>query len=80
VARVRIDLPAAAALEVVPRTVGVHTPDGDAATVIEVGGGDAAGLARYLAGLAVPVTVLGPPEVAAAVRARAAALLAANPA
>jgi hypothetical protein len=48
--------------------------------MIEVGGGDAAGLARYLAGLAVPVTVLGPPEVAAAVRAHAAALLAANPA
>jgi predicted DNA-binding transcriptional regulator YafY len=80
VARVRIDLPAAAALEVVPRTVGVHTPDGDAATVVEIGGSDAAGLARYLAGLAVPVTVLDPPDVAVAVRARAAALLAANPA
>ncbi|HET6953427.1 MAG TPA: YafY family protein [Acidimicrobiales bacterium] len=79
VARVRIDRPAAAALDVIPRTVGVHTPDGDAATVVEVGGSRPDGLARYLAGLAVPVTVLDPPEVRAALRDHVRALLERNP-
>jgi predicted DNA-binding transcriptional regulator YafY len=75
-ARVRVPLPPAAALEVVPRTVGVHEPDGDG-TIVEIGG-DVGGLARYLAGLGVAVTVLGPPEVRAALLAHAERLRAAN--
>ena len=78
VGRVRLALPAAAALDVIPRTVGVHTPDGPGATIVETGGGSVAGLTRYLAGLPVPVEVLDPPELRASLRAHAAALAAAN--
>jgi predicted DNA-binding transcriptional regulator YafY len=74
---VRLPVDAAAAAEAIPRTVGVHRPDGDG-TVVEVGGPDAPGLARYLAGLPVPVEVLDPPEVRDALVARAIALIAAN--
>jgi predicted DNA-binding transcriptional regulator YafY len=78
VARVRLPLPAEAALAAIPRTVGVHEPDGPDATIVEVGGGDVAGMVRFLAGLAVPVEVLAPPEVRAGLRARAAQLLSDN--
>ena len=78
VARVRLPLPARVALTVVPRTVGVHRPAGPDATVVEIGGGDVDGMVRYLAGLAVPLEVLDPPELRAAVAAHAEALAAAN--
>lgn len=74
----RLPLPVEAALAVVPRTVGVHRPDGPDATVVEIGGGDLDGMVRYLAGLAVPLEVLGPPELRAAVTVHAEALAAAN--
>jgi predicted DNA-binding transcriptional regulator YafY len=62
-ARVRLPLPAGEALAVVPRTVGVHRPDGPDATVVEIGGGHVDGMVRYLAGLGVALEVLGPPEL-----------------
>jgi predicted DNA-binding transcriptional regulator YafY len=77
-ATVRLRLPAAEALELVPRTVGVHRPDGPRATVVVVGGGSVAGLTRYLAGLGVPVEVLDPPELRASLRSHAEALAATN--
>lgn len=63
VARVRLPLDAAAALALVPRTVGVHVSDGPGATIVEVGGNDVEGMVRYLAGLATPLEVLGPPAL-----------------
>jgi predicted DNA-binding transcriptional regulator YafY len=77
-ARVRLALGAAAALDVIPRTVGVHTADGPDATVVELGGGDVAGMTRYLAGLGVPLEVLAPPELREAVHAYGEALAARN--
>ncbi|HET8620852.1 MAG TPA: WYL domain-containing protein [Acidimicrobiales bacterium] len=77
-ATVRLGLPAAQALELVPRTVGVHRPDGPRATVVVVGGGSVAGLTRYLAGLGVLVEVLDPPELRASLRSHAEALAATN--
>jgi predicted DNA-binding transcriptional regulator YafY len=76
-ARLRLPVAAAEALAVVPRSVGVHTPDGDH-TIVEVGGRPLDGMAGYVLGLAVPAEVLGPPELRRAVRARAAAVVAAN--
>jgi predicted DNA-binding transcriptional regulator YafY len=77
-ARVRLPLGAAAALDVIPRTVGVHTADGPDATIVELGGGDVAGMTRYLAGLGVALEVLAPPELREAVRAYGQALAARN--
>jgi predicted DNA-binding transcriptional regulator YafY len=77
-ATVRLPLPAADALDVIPRTVGVHRPDGPDATIVETGGGTVAGLTRYLAGLGVPLEVLDPPELRASLRAFAEALAGAN--
>jgi predicted DNA-binding transcriptional regulator YafY len=68
-ARVRLALGAAEALDVIPRTVGMHTADGPDATVVELGGGDVAGMVRYLAGLGVPLEVLAPAELREAFRA-----------
>jgi predicted DNA-binding transcriptional regulator YafY len=73
-ARVRLPLPADRATAVVPRTVGLHAADGPEATVVELGGPTATGLARYLAGLGVPLEVLDPPEVRDALAAHAATL------
>ena len=67
-ARIRVALPLAEAVAAIPRTVGVATPDGEDATLFELGAGDAAGLARYLAALPVPCEVLDPPSLRAAVR------------
>ncbi len=67
-ARVRLALGAAAAVEVIPRTVGMHTEDGPGSTIVELGGGDVAGMARYLAGLGVPVEVLAPADLREALR------------
>jgi predicted DNA-binding transcriptional regulator YafY len=77
-ARLRLPLGAAAALDVIPRTVGVHTADGPDATIVELGGGDVAGMTRYLAGLGVALEVLAPPELREAVRAYGQALAARN--
>ena len=77
-ARVRLALGAAAALDVIPRTVGVHTADGPDATIVDLGGGDVAGMTRYLAGLGVALEVLAPPELREAVRAYGQALAARN--
>jgi predicted DNA-binding transcriptional regulator YafY len=77
-ARIRLPLPLGDALAVVPRTVGVPTPDGDGATIIELGSGDAEGMVRYLAALPVACEVLGPPELRDALRRRGEQLAAAN--
>ncbi|QKW18714.1 WYL domain-containing protein [Kitasatospora sp. NA04385] len=62
-ASVRLPVPLEQALRLVPASVGTHRPDGPAACVVEIGGPDAEGLARYLLGLGTPLRVLGPPEV-----------------
>ncbi|MFD7730685.1 helix-turn-helix transcriptional regulator [Kitasatospora phosalacinea] len=62
-ASVRFPVPLEEALRLVPAVVGTHRPDGPGACVVEIGGPDAEGLARYLLGLAVPLRVLAPQEV-----------------
>ncbi|SDK80144.1 WYL domain-containing protein [Nonomuraea maritima] len=59
----------------VPPTVGVHHPDGDDATIIDIGGPDADGLARYLLRLGRPLRILHPEEVRQAILARTRQLL-----
>lgn len=75
---VRLPLPLEQALRLVPPTVGTHRPDGPDATVVDIGGPDADGLAGYLLGLAVPLRVLSPDDVREALLRRSRALLAAN--
>jgi predicted DNA-binding transcriptional regulator YafY len=77
-ARVRLPVGMAQALELIPRTVGTHDADGDAATIVELGAGDPGGIARYLASLGCPVEVLEPAELRAALRHYGEALVAAN--
>jgi predicted DNA-binding transcriptional regulator YafY len=43
---VRLPLPMDQALRLIPPTVGTHCPDGPEATIVEIGGPDADGLAR----------------------------------
>ncbi|MEU0251053.1 YafY family protein [Streptomyces sp. NPDC006184] len=74
-ATVRLPLPMERALRVVPATVGTHRPDGPDATLVDIGGPDADGLARYLLGLATPLRVLAPDEVREALVRRARELL-----
>ncbi|MEU0006673.1 YafY family protein [Streptomyces sp. NPDC006314] len=62
-ATIRLPLPVDQALRLVPGTVGTHRPDGPDATLIDIGGPDADGLARYLLGLATPLRVLAPESV-----------------
>jgi predicted DNA-binding transcriptional regulator YafY len=62
-ATIRLPLPLADALRVVPPTVGTHRADGPDATLVDIGGPDADGLARYLLGLATPLRVLAPDAV-----------------
>ncbi|MEU8467791.1 YafY family protein [Streptomyces sp. NPDC029006] len=62
-ATVRLPLPLDRALRLVPATVGTHRPDGPDATLVDIGGPDADGLARYLLALATPLRVLAPDEV-----------------
>ncbi|MBC3990100.1 YafY family transcriptional regulator [Streptomyces sp. AC563] len=75
---VRLPLPLDEALRLIPATVGAHRPDGPEATVVDVGGPDADGLARYLIGLATPLRVLSPDSVRQALVRRARDLLADN--
>jgi predicted DNA-binding transcriptional regulator YafY len=51
------------ALRLVPPTVGTHRPDGPDATVVDIGGPDADGLAKYLLSLGTPLRVLSPDDV-----------------
>ncbi len=77
-ATVRLPLPMEAALRIVPPSVGTHREDGPDATVVEVGGMDADGLARYLLTLGTPLRVLAPDAVREALVRRARELSALN--
>ncbi|KUN14835.1 transcriptional regulator [Streptomyces corchorusii] len=70
-ATIRLPLPMADALRVVPPTVGTHRADGPDATVVDIGGPDPDGLARYLLSLATPLRVLAPAAVREALARRA---------
>ncbi|MGW7102489.1 helix-turn-helix transcriptional regulator [Streptomyces sp. NPDC054838] len=63
---VRLLLPLEQVLRLIPPTVGTHRPEGPDATVVEIGGPDADGLAKYLLSLATPLRVLSPDAVRAA--------------
>ncbi|MER6105430.1 YafY family protein [Streptomyces sp. NPDC001832] len=60
---VRLPLPLDRTLRLVPPTVGTHRPDGPEATIVEIGGPDADGLAKYLLSLGTPLQVLSPDDV-----------------
>ncbi|MFI9242200.1 helix-turn-helix transcriptional regulator [Streptomyces sp. NPDC053086] len=77
-ATVRLPVPLDQALRIVPATVGTHRSDGPDATLIDIGGPDADGLARYLLGLAAPLRVLAPDSVRQALLRRTRELLAAH--
>ncbi|MER6028510.1 YafY family protein [Streptomyces sp. NPDC001851] len=70
-ATIRLPLPLDQALRLVPPTVGTHRPDGEDATLIDIGGPDPDGLARYLLGLGTPLRVLTPDAVRQALARRA---------
>jgi predicted DNA-binding transcriptional regulator YafY len=74
---IRLEASADEARRLIPPTVGVHRPDGDA-TIVDIGGPDADGLARYLLSLGRPLRVLHPDEVREAVLARARQLIQTN--
>ncbi|WP_017591542.1 helix-turn-helix transcriptional regulator [Nocardiopsis potens] len=75
---VRLPVPMERALLLVPPSVGAHRPDGPDATVVEIGGPDADGLAGYLLGLDTPLRVLAPDAVRTAFLERVRSLLAEN--
>ncbi len=77
-ATVRLAVGAEEAQRVVPATVGVHTPDGPDATLVEVGGGSVSAMAAWLSGRGVALEVVDPPELRTAVAAHAASLVEAN--
>jgi len=60
---IRLPLPMDQALRLIPPTVGTHRPEGPDATIVDIGGPDADGLARYLLSLATPLRVLSPDDV-----------------
>ncbi|OLT26723.1 transcriptional regulator [Nocardiopsis sp. CNR-923] len=62
-ATIRLPLPMERAVRLIPPTVGTHRSEGAGATIVDIGGPDAVGLARYLLGLATPLRVLAPDEV-----------------
>ncbi|MFF1478548.1 helix-turn-helix transcriptional regulator [Streptomyces sp. NPDC058301] len=68
---IRLPLPVEQALRLIPPTVGTHRPDGADATIVDIGGPDADGLARYLLSLATPLRVLSPDDVREALLRRA---------
>ncbi len=78
-ATVRLPVALDRAERIIGRPSGVHRADGPDATIVETGGGSIDAVAGWLTGLPVAVEVLDPPALRAAVRARAEALLAANP-
>ncbi|ARP70783.1 transcriptional regulator [Streptomyces pluripotens] len=75
-ATIRLPLPMDQALRLIPATVGTHRPDGPDATVVDIGGPDPDGLARYLLGLGTPLRVLEPQAVREALLNRTRELLA----
>ncbi len=75
---VRLPLPMGQALRLVPPTVGTHRQDGPDATIVDIGGPDADGLAKYLLSLATPLQVLSPDDVRGALLRRIRDLVAAN--
>ncbi|MER6981136.1 helix-turn-helix transcriptional regulator [Streptomyces carpinensis] len=77
-ATIRVPLPMEQVLRLIPATVGTHRQDGPDATIVDVGGPDPEGLARYLAGLATPLRVLAPDAVRQALVRRVRELLADN--
>ncbi|MGW2650850.1 helix-turn-helix transcriptional regulator [Streptomyces sp. NPDC001393] len=77
-ATVRLPLPLDQALRLVPATVGTHRADGPDATLVDIGGPDPDGLARYLLGLGSPLRVLEPESVRQALARRAYELAEAN--
>lgn len=60
---VRIPLPVEQALRLIPPSVGTHRPEGPDATIVDIGGPHAEGLAKYLLSLATPLRVLSPDDV-----------------
>ncbi|MDX2675921.1 helix-turn-helix transcriptional regulator [Streptomyces sp. NY05-11A] len=60
---IRLPLPVEQALRLIPPTVGTHRPEGPEATIVDIGGPDADGLAKYLLSLATPLRVLSPDDV-----------------
>jgi predicted DNA-binding transcriptional regulator YafY len=77
-ARLRIAADAATVTAALPNAIGFVDDDGHG-TIVDVGSTSLERMVRYLAGLSLPCEVLGPPPLRAALRAHAAALLAANP-
>ncbi|MFB6958431.1 helix-turn-helix transcriptional regulator [Streptomyces sp. NPDC056309] len=77
-ATIRLPLPMEAALRLVPATVGTHRSDGPDATLVDVGGPDPDGLARYLLGLGTSLRVLAPESVRQALLRRTRELLEAH--
>ncbi len=70
-ATVRLPVPMDEALRIVPPTVGTHRPDGPDATLVDIGGPNPDGLARYLLGLGTPLRVIEPDPVRQALARRA---------
>ncbi|MEV4503403.1 helix-turn-helix transcriptional regulator [Streptomyces klenkii] len=62
-ATIRLAMSMNEALRLIPSTVGTHRPEGPDATIVDIGGPDADGLAGYLLGLATPLRVLSPESV-----------------
>ncbi|WP_077796772.1 YafY family protein [Streptomyces sp. JHA26] len=77
-ATVRLPVSEEQALRLIPATVGLHRAEGPDATVVEIGGSSAEGLAGYLLSLGTPLRVLAPDAVREALVRRTRELLAAN--
>ncbi|MFF0156922.1 helix-turn-helix transcriptional regulator [Streptomyces sp. NPDC005263] len=77
-ATVHVPMPMDQVLRLIPSTVGAHRPDGPDATIVDIGGPDADGLAKYLLSLATPLRVLSPETVREALLRRTRELLANN--
>ncbi|MFV2117506.1 helix-turn-helix transcriptional regulator [Streptomyces sp. Act-28] len=77
-ATIRLPVPVDEALRLIPSTVGSHRAEGPDATIVDIGGPDADGLAGYLLGLATPLRVLAPESVRQALLRRVRELLEAD--
>ena len=77
-ATVRLPVSMDEALRLIPSTVGSHRTEGPDTTIVDIGGPDADGLARYLLGLATPLHVLSPEVVRQALLRRTRDLVEAN--
>jgi predicted DNA-binding transcriptional regulator YafY len=62
-ATIRLPVSMNQALRLIPATVGTHRPESPDTTIVDIGGPDADGLARYLLSLATPLRVLSPDTV-----------------